>query len=56
MGREAGNLRSRWLVEGTCWACHRPNRDHTIAELSACADRPLALEIVETEEGTPEAS
>jgi hypothetical protein len=41
---------------GHLLGCHRPSRDHTIAELATCEDRPLALEIVETQEGTPEAS
>jgi hypothetical protein len=47
MGRE---LKSRWLVEGTCWACHRLNRDDTLAELGECMDRPLALQLVEEED------
>jgi hypothetical protein len=45
---EHENVRT-WLESGTCWACHRPNREHTDAELAACVDRPLALEIVEEE-------
>jgi hypothetical protein len=39
-----------WLFAGRCWACHRPNRDHTLAELGQCLDRPLAIVIVKEDD------
>lgn len=39
-----------WLEDGRCWACHRPNRDHTLAELGQCMDAPLALEVIEDQD------
>jgi hypothetical protein len=39
MGREPEYFWSRWLVKGTCWACHRPNRDHDDADVAAILER-----------------
>jgi hypothetical protein len=39
-----------WLEDGRCWACHRPNRVHTMKELGECLDAPLALEIVKEDD------
>jgi hypothetical protein len=38
------------LVEGRCFACGMPYRDHTAGQLDACLDAPLAIIVVEDED------